>query len=193
MSSHRLRWNLICRGIVLGAILCVFSLDRTAANIDQPKRVLLVYQGGMSIPAERAADIGVRSVLGNRVEFQLYSENLDKSLFPDPKFQAAQMAWFRNKYHDRKIDLVIAFGIVPHEFLPNTPTILCELKPVVQPQMTLPPNSTALWMWADFKGTLNAAAALQPAARHIVVLSGTGDWDRLLESAARSALMLCIT
>jgi PAS domain S-box-containing protein len=188
MAIHRSRWRLIRRGTALGAIFCVLFFNCIAASTDQPKRVLLVYQDGMSSPAERAVDSGLRSVLGNKLEFQFYTEHLDKSLFPDPKFQAAQMAWYRSKYRDRKIDLIIAFGVVPHEFLPDIPTILCELKPAASPQLPLPANSTALWLSADFKGTLAAAATLQPTARHIVVLSGTSDWDRLLERAAKDAL-----
>lgn len=188
MAIHRSLWTLILRGTALGAILGVLPISCVAATTDHPKRVLLVYQDGMSSPAERAADTGIRSVLGNKLEFQFYTEHLDKALFPDLKFQAEQMAWYRSKYRDRKIDLIIAFGIIPHEFLPNIPTILCELKPAASPQLSLPANSTALWMSPDFKGTLAAAAMLQPTARHVVVLSGTSDWDRLLESAAKDAL-----
>ena len=34
--------------------------------------------------------------------YRIYSEHLDTALFPDPKFQAAQSAWLKNKYRDRK-------------------------------------------------------------------------------------------
>jgi PAS domain S-box-containing protein len=188
MAVHRSWWRLICRGAALGVLLCVLTLGIAGATADQPKRVLLVYQEEMSSPAERAVDSGIRSILGNQLEFQFYSEHLDQSLFPDPKFQAAQAAWFRNKYRDRKIDLVIAIGLVPREFLPNIPTILCTLEPTELLQMTLPANSTAVWLSADFKRTLAAAARLQPTARQVVVLSGTSDWDRQLEAAARKTL-----
>jgi hypothetical protein len=141
----------------------------------------------MSLPAQRAIDTGIRSVLGTKLEFQFYSEHLDQSLFPDPKFQAAQAAWYRNKYRNLKIDLVIAIGLVPREFLPNTPTVLCGLDPAGLPHITLSANSTAVWLSADFEGTLAAAARLQPTARQVVVVSGTSDWDRHLELAARKA------
>jgi PAS domain S-box-containing protein len=188
MAVHRSWWRLICRGAALGALLCVLTLSIPGATADQPKRVLLVYQEEMSSPAERAVDSGIRSILGSKLEFQFYSEHLDQSLFPDPKFQAAQAAWFRNKYHNRKIDLVIAIGLVPREFLSNIPTILCTLEPTELLQMTLPANSTAVWLSADFKRTLAAAARLQPTARQVVVLSGTSDWDRQLAAAARKTL-----
>ena len=188
MAVYRSWWRLICRGVGLGVLLCVLTLSIAGATADQPKRVLLVYQDEMSLPAERAVDSGIRSVLGNKLEFQFYSEHLDQSLFPDPNFQAAQAAWFRNKYRNRKIDLVIAIGLVPQEFLRNTPTVLCGLDPAGLPHMTLPANSTAVWLSADFEGTLAAAARLQPTARQVVVLNGTSDWDRHIEVAAQKAL-----
>jgi PAS domain S-box-containing protein len=181
-------WGLICPGTAFGVLFCVLTLSTAGATIDQPKRVLLVYQDEMSLPAERAVDSGIRSVLGSKLEFQLYSEHLDQSLFPDPKFQAAQAAWYQNKYRGRQIDLVIAIGLVPREFLPNTPTVLCGLDPAGLPHMTLPANSAAAWLSADFEGTLAVAARLQPTARQLVVLSGTTAWDHHLELVARNTL-----
>jgi PAS domain S-box-containing protein len=154
----------------------------------EPQRVLLIYLDEMSSPAEQAVDSGIRSVLANKLEFQLYSEHLDSSLFPDAKFQAAQAAWYRSKYRDRKIALVIAIGLEPREFLPGIPTIFCGLDPAGLPRVGLPKDSTAVWTSFDFKRTLAAAAQLQPATKQVVVLSGTGAWDHHLEAAARNAL-----
>lgn len=186
MTVHQSRWRLNRRGTIFGVFLCVLASNTAGATTDQPKHVLLVYEDEMSLPAERAVDSGIRSVLGNKLEFQFYSEHLDQSLFPDPKFQAAQAAWYRNKYRDLRIDLVIAIGLVPREFLPNTPTILCGLDPAGLPQMTLPANSAAVWLSADIKGTLAVAARLQPKAHQVVILSGTTAWDRHLELVARN-------
>jgi len=188
MTVHQSRWRLNRRGTVFGVFLCVLAFNTAGATTDQPKHVLLVYQDEMSLPAERAVDSGIRSVLGNKLEFQFYSEHLDQSLFPDPKFQAAQAVWYRNKYRDLRIDLLIAIGMIPRDFLPNTPTILCGLDAAGLSHITLPANSTAVWLSPDFEGTLAAAARLQPIARQVVVLSGTSDWDRHLEVAARKVL-----
>jgi PAS domain S-box-containing protein len=154
----------------------------------EPKRILLVYVDEMSSPAERAVDRGIRSVFGAKLEYQLYSEHLDTALFPDPKFQAAQAAWYRSKYRDRKIALIVAIGLEPREFLPGIPTIFCGLDPAGLPRTTLPANSTAVWMSVDFKRTLAAAVQLQPTAKQIVIIVGTAPWDRHIEAAARNAL-----
>jgi PAS domain S-box-containing protein len=155
---------------------------------EEPKRILLVYLDEMSSPAERAVDRGIRSVFSAKLEYQLYSEHLDTALFPDPKFQAAQAAWYRSKYRDRKLALIIAIGLEPREFLPGIPTIFCGLDPTGLPRVALPKDSTAVWMSFDFKRTLAAAAQLQPTAKQVVVISGTSAWDRHIEAAARNAL-----
>jgi PAS domain S-box-containing protein len=178
----------------LASLLLVFSFrasagqpDARAAGAVEPKRVLVIYQVDMNFPAIRALDSGIRSVFGHSLDIQLYSEHLDVPLFPDPEFQAAQLDWFRRKYRDRKIDLVIAAGLLPQTFLPGIPTVFCGLDPAGLSHTPLPVNSTAVWLSLDFKGTLTAAAGLQPKAHQIVVVNGTSAWDRHLESGLRNA------
>ena len=138
------------------------------------------------MPAERALDTGIRSVLGNKPEIEIYSEHLDTSFFPDPKFQAAQIAWYQNKYRNRRIDLIVAVGLLSQIVFPDIPTIFCAIEPGGLSHETLPPNSTAVWLSPDYKGTLSAAARLQPNARRLVVLVGSSDWDRHLEMGLRN-------
>ena len=175
---------------VLILSFCAFAAEpqRGAPRVAEPKRILLVYQNEMSLPGERAVDSGIRSVLGNNLQFQLYSEHLDLMLFPGSTFQARQVAWYRNKYRNQKIDLVIAVGLDSQTVLPGTPTIFCNIQPTAQSGAALPPNSTAVWLIADFRGTLAAAARLQPMARRVVVINGTTDWDRHLEALTRADL-----
>lgn len=169
---------------------CAFAAEAQHGRprVAEPKQILLVYQNEMSLPGERAVDNGIRSVLDDNPQFRLYSEHLDLMLFPDSDFQARQIDWYRNKYRHQKIDLVIALGLASQTVLPGSPTIFCNIEPTAQPLAGLPPNSTAVWLSADFKGTLATAARLQPTAHRVIVLSGTTDWDRRLEALARSNL-----
>ena len=178
----------------LVSLLLVFSFRASAgepyaraAGAAEPKRVLVIYQVDMNFPAIRDLDSGIRSVLGRSLDIQLYSEHLDVPLFPDPEFQAAQLDWFRKKYQDRKIDLVIEAGLLPQTFLPDIPTVFGGLDPAGLTRTPLPANSTAVWLSLDFKGTLTAAARLQPKAHQIVVVNGTGAWDRHFEVGLRNA------
>jgi PAS domain S-box-containing protein len=167
-------------------LLCVLALSATGASTDERKQVLLIYQDGMSFPGVRAVDSGIRSVLDDRLGTQLYSEHLDASLFPSSKFQAAQLAWYRSKYQNRKVDLIIAAGLLPRTLFPGIPTVFCGIEPNGPPHETLPANSTAVWLSPDFEGTMATAVRLQPNAHHLVVLSGTSAWDRHLEMRLRN-------
>ena len=183
----RLRRFLACASLFL-TFFCASpaELDAETPRAEEPKGVLLLYLDEMSLPGERAADDGIRSVLGNKPDIRIYSEHLDTSLFPDPKFQAAQLAWLRNKYRDRRIDLVIAVGLPSQNLLPDIPTVFCGMERNGLSHATLPPNATAVWLSPDFEGTLTAAARLQPGAHQVVVLSGTTPWDRHVEMGLRN-------
>jgi hypothetical protein len=80
----RLRRLLACSSLFLalfGASLA--ELDAETPHAEEPKGVLLLYQNEMGLPGERAADTGIRSVLGNKAGIQIYNEHLDNYLFPD--------------------------------------------------------------------------------------------------------------
>jgi PAS domain S-box-containing protein len=183
----RLRRFLACAWLFL-ILFCASraKLDAETPPAEEPKGVLLLFLDEMSHPAERAADDGIRSVLGNKRDIRIYSEHLDTALFPDPKFQAAQLTWLKNKYRDRRIDLVIAVGLPSQPLLPDVPTVFCVIERNGLSHATLPPNATAVWPLHDFEGTLTAAARLQPGAHQVVVLSGTTAWDRHVEMVLRN-------
>jgi PAS domain S-box-containing protein len=183
----RLRGLLACSSLFL-AFCCVSppGLGVETPHAQEPKGVLILYKDEMSLIGQRAADNGIRSVLGDKPDIRIYSEHLDTSIFPDPKFQAAQLAWLRDKYRDRRIDLIIAVALPSQTLFPDKATVFGGMERNGLPNASLPPNATAVWLSPDFKGTLAAAAQLQPKAHQIVVLSGTTDWDRHVEMGFRN-------
>jgi PAS domain S-box-containing protein len=167
---------------LLSALLCVAALTTDATG--HPKRVLILYDDSMGRPGVQAADRGIRSILGNGSDIIIYSEHLDMSEFPDRRFQAAQLAWFRQKYRDQKIDLVLA-GAAPTDFLPGMPVVFFAVEPTSANDTRLSSSVTGVWLSADYTGTLLAAQRLQPTARRVVVLTGSDDWDRTIEAGLR--------
>jgi ABC-type uncharacterized transport system substrate-binding protein len=167
---------------LLSALLCVAALTTDATG--HPKRVLILYDDSMGRPGVQAADRGIRSILGNGSDIIIYSEHLDMSEFPDRRFQAAQLAWFRQKYRYQKIDLVLA-GAAPTDFLPGVPVVFFGVEPTSANYTRLSSNVTGVWLSADYTGTLLAAQRLQPTARRVVVLTGSDDWDRTVEAGLR--------
>jgi PAS domain S-box-containing protein len=188
-----LRTRRFFEGVLLVLILnfCALATEPSAATSPaaEPKRVLLIYQDEMYVPAERALDSGILFVIGGKPEIQIYSEHLDTYSASDPKFQTAQLAWLRNKYRNRGIDLVITAGVLPQTILPGIPTVFGAIDSNGLSHTTLPANSTAVWLSADVKGTLAAAARLQPNARQLVIICGTSAWDRHAELVLRKGLL----
>src|SRR5580698_3388332 len=102
-----------CVVVTLGLFVLVSLSTIDAAEAKQKhKRILIVYPQEMRTPGELAADRGIRAVLGDRLDIELYNEHLHRSFFPDEKFQAEQLAWFRNKYQNQSIDLIISPGTI---------------------------------------------------------------------------------
>ncbi len=188
MATDRLRGT--CVAVILGLFVTV-SLHATGdagvAN-QKHKRILVVYPQEMRTPGELAADKGIRAVLGNNPEIELYSEHLHKSFFPDDKFQAEQLEWFRNKYQNHSIDLIISAGTITSGFLPGVPVVFCCVEGTGLATTKLPPNVTGTWLTLDFMGTVEAARRLQPKARQVIVVSGTATWDRQLEAGFQKAV-----
>ena len=177
MGAIRLRKT--CVVVVLGLFVQVSVHTVDAAEAKQKhKRILIVYPQEMRTPGELAADRGIRAVLGDKLDVELYSEHLHQYLFPDERFQAEQLDWFRNKYQNQSIDLVITAGTILPNFLPGVPVVFCCVEATGLPTTKLPANVTGTWLTLDFMGTVEAARRLQPKAQQVVVLSGTTAWDR---------------
>jgi len=178
-----------CVVVTLGLFVLVSLSTIDAAEAKQKhKRILIVYPQEMRTPGELAADRGIRAVLGDRLDIELYNEHLHRSFFPDEKFQAEQLAWFRNKYQNQSIDLIISPGTILPGFLPGVPIVFCCVEATGLATTKLPVNMTGTWLTLDFLGTVEVARRLQPKVRQVIVLSGTAAWDRQLEAGFRQAV-----
>ena len=123
----------------------------------------------------------------------VFTEYLDVTRLPDPALQRAQLQWLRCKYADQPPHAVVAFGtstarrleLLDGPLFPGVPSVFAALDPLLFPDLVLPPDSDALWLRYDVGETLGAALRLQPAARRVVLVSGTADFDRAMLALAR--------
>src|SRR5580692_851610 len=107
-------------------VLVVFVLSSVgAAQSNEPKRVLIISQEGLTWPAYRLIAENARTVLraGSPEGILIFSEHLDRVHFQDEKFQEQQKAWIQRKYADAKIDLVIGVADVPTDIFPGVPML----------------------------------------------------------------------
>ena len=184
-------------GVLLLAI-CLLLQAPAGAQVKLVRRVLILNElGPVASPAINLVDGAIRDRL-ERLPYhvELYVENLETTLFPDPAVQQELLESYIPKYHDRQPDVIIAVGPSPLHFLAqshdtffaNTPVVFCVSTPGMVGNPTLDTSFTGVWEMPDFDKTLDVALKLLPDTRHIVVVAGVADYDRANEAIIRDGL-----
>jgi signal transduction histidine kinase/ABC-type uncharacterized transport system substrate-binding protein len=167
----------------------------------QPKKIVrrvLIFNdfGSISSPGVVALDQAIAARLSSsRYQIELYSENLEATLFPDEASQHRFRDWYDHKYADRKPDVIITVGpaslrymIESHErSFPNVPVIFCGTTAEMIDQLKPDSQFTGVWGVAQPEKTLIAALHLQPETKHVVVVGGVGAFDRSLEAVTKES------
>ena len=114
---------------------CLLPQPAASAPVKQVRRVLILnVMGPLSSPGVALMDEAIVADLQKSpYQIELYSEDLEATLFPDEATQRQFREWYIRKYRDRKPDVIIAVGLEPirfmvesHEpFFPNIPIIFC--------------------------------------------------------------------
>ncbi len=164
---------------VVWLIFAFFSL--ALAEPLPPKRILLVFQNEEYSPATLELRKGIldrlRINLGQDTEF--FGEQLEATRFPESQGQA--LSWVRTRYAGRGIDVVIFVSSVPVDILPGVPTVYAGHTPFKLPaDIPNPANKVTVWFKVDVIKTISAARLLQPNAKKILVIAGSGYADHIL-------------
>jgi len=186
--------------LFLAAVAATFvlPLSTAAEALKEVRRVLIfnVY-GPLSSPGVALMDQAIVAGLENGpYQIELYSEDLDASLFPDEASQQEFRDWYIHKYRNRKPDVIIAVGPDPLKFMaefhekafPGIPIVFCGSTAEMLEARNLDAHFTGVWGTAQPDKTLEAALRLRPSTKHVVVVGGVGSYDRALESVARESL-----
>ena len=199
--EFRLR-NSTQRGARVALILAIvapflFLQSLTAQSTKIVRRVLIFNDfGSISSPGIVALDQAIAAGLtSSSYQIELYSENLEASLFPDEVSQHRFREWYDRKYAARKPDVIITVGpaslkymIESHEkSFPKIPVIFCGTTPEMIDQLKPDSNFTGVWGVAQPEKTLIAALHLQPETKHVVVVGGVGAFDRSLEAVTKES------
>jgi PAS domain S-box-containing protein len=181
--------------VVLAAFLPPQASSAGAAR--EVRRVLIINVfDPLSSPGVATLDQGIiASLESSPYQIELYSEDLEMTLFPDEAHQHQFREWYTRKYHDRKLDVIVAVGLEPIRFMalshkvsfPDTPIVFCGSTEEMLGQLKLDSDFTGLWEVAQPEKTLIAALRLQPSTKHVVVVGGVGAYDRYLEAIARES------
>ncbi len=186
------------RVLLVVATAC-FHLWLTAEIPAKEVRRVLIFNtyGPLSSPGVALMDRAIVAGLEQApYQIELYSENLETTLFPDEEIQRQFLEWSTRKYRDRKPDVIIAVGREPLKLLveshnktfPGVPIVFCGSTKEMLDQLKLDSSFTGVWGVAEPEKTLIAALRLQPSTKHVVVVGGVGAYDRELESIVKKAL-----
>jgi PAS domain S-box-containing protein len=169
-----------------------------ASAQDATTRVLLLYPDTDTYPATTIIGEAIRRRLQEKspkkVEF--YAEFLDQTRFPGERQERQAARFLADKYAGTRIDAVVALGptvlrfVLGHraEIAPDAVVTYCGVSRLSLQQGAVPDDLSGILIEVDLARTLKLAAALQPAARQVVVIAGASAFDRRLEQIAREQL-----
>ena len=175
------RWSLV--------FLLLFAVESNAA---EPKRVLMLHAFNYTFPATGAIAEAVR----NQQSVEIDAEFLDVARIFDEARELRTATFIRDKYEQRPPDLVMTVGsaalpfIVKHRdiLFPKVPIVFASISPRGYAAARPPSGVTGIITEFDLAKTRFLAEQLQPEARHLVVIAGSGEADRRWQRIARELL-----
>jgi signal transduction histidine kinase len=179
--------------VVMGLLV---NASTVALGSERLKNVLVLYVDRPDLPAHHVFEHSMRSSLMASIAtpIDVYSEYMDVSRFPSEEYLRSLHVFYRRKYTDRTMDLIVTVGLRPLEFLllyqeelfPTTPVVFCSIDPDSLENLPVGPHITGIVRQLDFKGTLELALKLHPQTKRVVVFSGTTTTDEYYRTLARS-------
>jgi PAS domain S-box-containing protein len=193
-TNHGGRWQIAA----IFLIICSYvTPSKIGAQVKPIRRVLIVYELGLSSPSVAVLDQQIRATLENSpFQIELYREYLETTLFPDPKAQKEIREGYLHKYRDRTPDVVITLGPSPLRFLldshktsfKDVPVLFGGLSGAPLEDVNLASQFTGVWDRVEPAETLEVALRLQPDTKHVAVVGGMDPFDLELEDWFRKRL-----
>jgi signal transduction histidine kinase len=160
----------------------------TQGDAPQARRVLILHTDRVDLPANLTLDPIIRAALtaGGVGRIDLYAEYLDVSRFPGDDHARRQSEFLRQRYADKKPEVVISISDSAVDFLirhgaglfPGTPIVVGSTERRGIRNWPLPPGITGAVSTVQFRTTLELMMALHPNTRRVLILAGTSGVDR---------------
>jgi signal transduction histidine kinase len=181
-----------------GALICLSLVAMPeAAPAAKPRNVLVLYSNGRLLPANIEVDRGLVQGFAARPDLQveLSAEFLDSPRFGGETHERAVVAYLREKYAAHPPEVILVGAWEALDFTLRNRERMFARVPVVhlavssedlQSTAPLPPDVIGVPLRLDFLGTVEQALRWQPAARRLVVVTGSSTWDREWEARLRA-------
>ncbi len=180
-----------CGGLVL---LIMFPWSDAPAQ-ERPRRILMLHAFNYTFPSTTIGGDAARNRLLERSphKIEIAGEFLDLARFPGPDHEMRLVAFLREKYAETRPDVVMALGNLALQFIvkhrdaiaPAVPVVFAGIRPAAYSASRLPTDVTGIITEFNLDKTLTLAEALQPAARRVVMIAGSGLVDRQWQADAR--------
>lgn len=139
---------------------------------------------------------GVRSVLHDPAQFSLQIDYMDVKHNTNPEYMQKLFDVYRDKFNHRRFDAIVVsdddaynFMLKYHALLaPDTPVVFCGVNLTEEQELKRNDWSTGVMEAIDVRSTLQAARALHPAMRKVVVIN-----DRTTTGRANKKLLGKVT
>ena len=193
---------------MLAALACALAPAQALAQLkpaavaepapERPWGVVILNDGDPTLPAFVAMDRAMRAALTapGRHPVDIFSETLDMLRFPPAQFEAELLALMEKKYATMPVDAVVAIGLPSLDFAekhsarlwPQARIVFTGVAVEVLGGRRLGPSTTGFPRRHDLAGVADLALRLRPSTRRLVVISGSGEFDRMMATVARTQL-----
>jgi PAS domain S-box-containing protein len=163
------------------AAAMLFTAPLRAADTTNATISILVVEPGDNRPTFSDFMSRLRQVLTTNLSSHVvvYRENLDLARFEGTSYRADLEGWLCNKYHGRKLDVIVASGETSIDFIlkvrlklwPQVPVIAIGTKGMETTLLAGQTNVTGVTIDIDVPDTLKVALQLCPDTRRIVFIS----------------------
>ncbi len=144
----------------------------------------------------RIGEAARKSLLERSRKIEVDAEFLDLARAAEPDYEPRMADFLRQKYARRPPDVIMTLGSAALPFLlkhrdaiaPNTPVVFTAVSAQGYAETQAPPGVTGIISTFDLRKTLELAGSLQPDARQLFVIAGSGATDRRWQSVARAVV-----
>jgi C4-dicarboxylate-specific signal transduction histidine kinase/ABC-type uncharacterized transport system substrate-binding protein len=162
------------------------------------RNVLVLFSNGRLLPANVEIDRGLAEGLSARPEMraELSAEFLDAPRFAGAAYADTMATYLRKKYAAHVPEVIVVIGTEALDFVLSKRAQMFPTVPVIHQAVAverlrslvpLPADVIGVPVDLDFLGTATQALRWHPAARRIVVVTGSGEWDRDWQARVRQA------
>jgi signal transduction histidine kinase len=183
MRPARGKWVARTRLAVRRAVICFavcLAAGVSAASEPPPKSVLILDPSAVGGPFYPAIFTAIESAMraGSRRPISFFYEKLDLSRFNGPAYLESLRAHHRIKYRDRPIDVIIALGSAPLEYVlqartevwPGIPIVFAMVDEPTRARLTIPGDVTGSVIKLRLRDMVATAHAVVPGLKRIAVV-----------------------